>query len=375
MLKVLFIDDDLQAHKTLELILPPDFKLVSALTAHEGLKLYRQQKVDVILLDIELPDQSGFDVLDRLNEDPLAPPVVILSARDDIPSVVKAVRKGACDYLVKPYELHALLRTLQQAVSEASRAKEIPAQSDEEAFAEMVGESEAMFALKALVKRYASHSASVLITGPSGSGKELVARAIHRLSPRCQGPFLALNCAAIPISLFESELFGSEKGAFTDARLRPGSFELASGGSIFLDEIGEMSLEAQAKLLRVLETKELMRIGGTQAIRVDVRVISATNQDLQKLITEKRFREDLFYRLSVLPLSLPPLTERKEDIILLALHFLSQKGAAQLKLAECARNKLLTHTWPGNIRELRNVMERAIVLAEDGVIRARDIVF
>jgi len=375
MLKVLFIDDDLQAHKTLNLILPPDFKLISASTANEGLRLYRQQKVDVILLDIELPDKSGFEVLDLLNEDPLAPPVVILSARDDISSVVKAVRRGACDYLVKPYELNALIRTLQQAVQEASRPKEVPAQAAEEALAEMVGESEAMLALKAMVKRYASHSASVLITGPSGSGKELVAQALHRLSARRQGPFIALNCAAIPLSLFESELFGSEKGAFTDARLRPGSFELASGGSLFLDEIGEMSLEAQAKLLRVLETKELIRVGGTQTIRVDVRIISATNQDLRKLIAEKRFREDLFYRLSVLPLSLPPLAERKEDIILLALHFLRQKSATQLKLAECARNKLLTHAWPGNIRELRNVMERAIVLAEEGVVRARDIVF
>ena len=240
---------------------------------------------------------------------------------------------------------------------------------------EMIGESAGMQELKELIRRYAPSNSPVLVLGESGTGKERAARLIHDASRRRDGPYVAVNCGAIPATLLESELFGAEKGAFTDAVSRPGSFERADGGTLFLDEIGEMSPAAQASLLRVIEQKELTRVGGTRTIALDVRVVSASNRELKQDVSAGRFRADLFYRLGVLPIRVPPLRERPADIPLLAVHFLERLGTASRTLGGGARERLLAHPWPGNIRELRSVMERAVLAADGGEIRPCHLLF
>jgi DNA-binding NtrC family response regulator len=375
MIRVLFVDDDSQAQKTLTMVLADRFAVSAALTAAEGLEKVRVESPDVVLLDIDLPDRSGLDLLDDILTEAGAPPVVMLTAYGEVPLVKRAIQAGAWDYVLKPYDLSTLEQILERAVCSAELARRIGPAGDEEcALGRLIGESRAMAQLRALLPRYASADCPVLIQGESGTGKELVARAIHELSPRRQGPFLALNCAAVPESVLESELFGSEKGAFTDAVSKAGFFERAGGGTLFLDEIAELSLSAQAKLLRVLESRELYRVGGGEAIRVNVRVLSASNRSLKLEVGAGRFRQDLFYRLDVLPVLLPPLRERMEDIPLLVAWFLAGLSSETLRIEEQALSRLQEHDWPGNIRELRNVVERGVVLADGRTIRRRDIV-
>ena len=374
MIRVLFVDDDTEAQKTLSMVLRDGFSVISAGSAGEGLAKARSEDPDVVLLDIGLPDRSGLDLLDEILALPAAPPVVMLTIYGDVELIKRAVRAGAADYILKPYDLAKLEGTLERAVRSAELAGRVAPANSGGALDRLVGESQAMAELRALVRRYAAADCPVLIQGESGTGKELVARAIHELSPRRSAPFLAINCAAVAESVLESELFGSEKGAFTDAVTRAGIFERAGGGTLFLDEIAEMSVAAQAKLLRVLESKELYRVGGREAVRVHARVLSASNRSLREGVHERRFREDLFYRLDVLPLWLPPLRERREDIPLLVAWFLSTLGSPPLRVDEQAVARLEEHDWPGNVRELRNVLERAVVLAEGGTIRRRNIV-
>jgi DNA-binding NtrC family response regulator len=289
--------------------------------------------------------------------------------------VKEALIAGACDYIVKPIDAGELLGTLRTAVTGADTRRAASSENADALMRGLIGESPGMRELKELIRRYAPSDSPVLVLGESGTGKERAARLIHDASRRRDGPCVAVNCGAIPDTLLESELFGSEKGAFTDAVSRPGSFERADGGTLFLDEVGEMSPAAQASLLRVIEQKELTRVGGTHSIPLDVRVVSASNRELKLDMSAGRFRADLFYRLGVLPIRVPPLRDRAGDIPLLAVHFLGQLGTPSRTLSEGARERLLAHPWPGNIRELRSVMERAVLAADGGEIRPCHLLF
>jgi DNA-binding NtrC family response regulator len=375
MVNVLFIDDDPQAHRTLELVLPEQYALISAYTAKEGIEAARREPPDLVLLDINLPDADGITVLRQIASRPAAPPVIMLTAMSH-PSLVKeAILGGACDYVVKPYELPELLGTMRTALAGSDARRAAASASVVPPSGELVGESAVLQEVRELIVRYAPSDSPVLVLGESGTGKELVAREIHEASRRRDGPCVAINCGALPDALLETELFGSEKGAFTDAVTRPGAFEQANGGTLFLDEIGELSPQAQTRLLRVIEHKQLTRLGGTRVVPLDVRVISATNRELGPRTEGAGFRMDLFYRLSVLPIRVPPLRARSEDVPVLAVHFLCLLGRAALRIEADAREKLCSHPWPGNVRELRNVMERASLSARNGSIRARDLVF
>jgi two-component system NtrC family response regulator len=380
MIRILFVDDDPQAQKTLSAVLPEPYTVVSALSAAEGFELLAKTDPDVVLLDINLPDMSGLEILDEILGRPLAPPVIMLTAYGEVDFVKRAIRAGAYDYILKPYSLDHLEGTIRRAVENLA-VRRIYVQSganaeylDRPVLGKLVGESQALKELKYLIHKFAVADSPVLIQGESGTGKELAAEAIHDLSPRKDGPFEAINCGAIPESLVEAELFGSEKGAFTDATSRAGCFERANGGSIFLDEIGELPPKAQTSLLRVLEYKRVQRVGGSRSIPLNIRVLAATNRDLREEVKARRFREDLYYRINVLFLHIPPLRRRNRDISLLCAYFLQSKRAG-LRIHPHAVEKLLSHSWPGNVRELRNVIERAAVLSEGDEIQARDIRF
>jgi two-component system response regulator HydG len=357
------------------MVLQEDYTVVSALTAAEGLDVLEKTDPDVVLLDINLPDRSGLDVLEEIMARPAAPATIMLTAYGDVEFVKRAIQAGAYDYLLKPYVLEQLEGTIRRAVENIALRRAYIPTADPQVMGTLVGESRALKELKSLIGRFAAADSPVLIQGESGTGKELVARALHGLSPRKEGPFQAINCGAIPETLVEAELFGSEKGAYTDATTRAGCFERADGGTILLDEIGELPLKAQVTLLRVLEFKELCRVGGTKAIPLNIRVLSATNRDLKQELEEGRFREDLYYRINVLFLSVPPLRGRDEDISLLCAYFLQQQRQSNFRIHPQGLEKLLNHSWPGNVRELRNVIERATVLSDGDEIQARDIQF
>jgi two-component system response regulator AtoC len=374
MTRLLFIDDDPKAQQTLSMVLSDTYDVISCFTGEQGIEFVREEDPDLVLLDINLPDVDGLEVLKRITAIPAPPPVVMLTIYSDIKLIVAAIKQGAFDYIVKPFNLKELQGTLRQALlaRQVSGMRPRIAASCPE-LDEIVGESAATRRFKELILRYGASGSPVLLLGESGTGKELAARAIHRVSSR-NGSFLPVNCGAIPDNLVESELFGTEKGAYTDARKRPGAFELAEGGSIFLDEIGEMPYAAQAKLLRVLEEKAITRLGGTETIPLNVRVIAATHRNLRDEIKSKSFREDLYYRLGVLFIELPPLRERKEDIPVISTFLLEQTEGGRKRLTAEALKRLLNHDWPGNIRELRNVIERATLLSDDESIQPKDIV-
>jgi DNA-binding NtrC family response regulator len=380
MIRILFIDDDPQAQNILSTVLHDRHTVVSALTAAEGMDLLARADPDVVLLDISLPDRSGLDLLDEIVQRPVAPPVIMLTAFGEVEFVKRAVLAGAYDYILKPYTLDHLEGTIRRAVENAALRRAYlqglrnGVNADPWAASNLVGESRALKELRALIGRFATGDSPVLIQGESGTGKELAAEAIHRLSPRKDGPFEAINCGAIPENLVEAELFGSEKGAFTDATSRAGCFERADGGTILLDEIGELPPKAQTTLLRVIEFKRVHRVGGTRAIPLNIRILSATNRDLKQEVRAGRFREDLYYRINVLFLQVPPLRDRDGDIAVLCAYFLKAKRT-DLRIHPRALEKLLSHSWPGNVRELRNVIERAAVLSEGDEIQARDIQF
>ena len=336
-------------------------------SGEDALKWLKENSCEVVLTDIKMDGMSGIDLLRQIKSAYPSIEVIVMTAFASQKTAVEALREGAMDYLIKPFEMEELILRIKR-ISEQKKilAENLSLKSRTEKpvyYSQIIGRSDPMKEVYRLIEKAAGTDSNILILGESGTGKELVAEAIHSSSNRKDMPFLAINCAALPENLLESELFGYEKGAFTGAvQRKPGKFEIANGGTIFLDEIGDMSLPLQAKLLRVLQNKEIFRLGGNQSIRVNSRVIAATNRDLEAMVQEKAFREDLFYRLNVFPIKVPPLRERKEDIPELVNHFI--KSSTIVAVDRLALNKLMEHDWPGNIRELQNVIERASIMSD-----------
>jgi DNA-binding NtrC family response regulator len=367
---VLLVDDEKNILLTLSQALQlAGYQTELAGTGKLGLEVALARPVDAILLDVQLPDLDGLSVLEQLLQARPGLPVLMMSGHGTIETAVKATRLGARDFLEKPIGRDRLLVALRNALELKDVVEELESLRAESGRYEMVGQGPAMQRLYHLVQRAAPSEGRVLVTGENGTGKELVARALHRNSRRGSGPFVRVNCAAVPHELIESELFGHEKGAFTGAlALRRGKFELASGGTLFLDEVGDMPPTMQAKLLRVLQESELERVGGTETLKVDVRVVAATNRDLEAEVAEGRFREDLYYRLAVVQIRTPPLREHREDLPDLISAFLDEachrNGRRPLRLTPEAVAVLSAHDYPGNVRELRNLVERLAILCE-----------
>ncbi len=380
--KILIIEDEASIRAVLKDILldQKELKLEvdEAKDGAEGLHMLEITSYDLAFCDIKMPKMDGMDVLQKAKQKNINCPFVMISAHGTTEMAVDAIRMGAYDFLQKPPDLNRLLITVRNALDRQSLLKETKSLRKKVSRKyEMIGKSAALERVREMVDKVALTEARVLITGPNGSGKELVARAIHEKSNRSDGPFVEVNCASIPSELIESELFGHEKGSFTSAiKMRVGKFEQAEGGTLFLDEIGDMSLAAQAKVLRALQENKITRVGGEKDIPVDVRVLTATNKDLKKEIVENRFREDLYHRLGVILIAVPSLSERKEDIPLLAEKFLNdvseEYGSKKKKLDAKAEKLLESYPWTGNIRELRNVIERLVIMAGD-TIHAEDV--
>ena len=372
-MKVLIVDDERAIRYSLKEILEMEnYQVETAENGQEGLEKARKEKYDAIFCDIKMPQMDGTEMLVKLIEEGIESPVIMVSGHADIITAVDCIKKGAFDFIEKPLDLNRILITLKNATDKASLVKETKILKKKIYGREMVGASAPIGHLKEMIGKVAPTQASVLITGPNGSGKELVAQSIYQLSDRSMMPFVEVNCAAIPSELIDSELFGHKKGSFTSAiRDHKGKFEQADGGTIFLDEIGDMSLPAQAKVLRVLQERKLTPVGGDKEITVDVRVIAATNKNLQEEIAKGNFREDLYHRLSVIVLRVPGLDERKEDIPLLVEHFAgsicAEAGKPGVTFADDAMKLLQERSWPGNIRELRNVVERLLILGGNPV--------
>jgi DNA-binding NtrC family response regulator len=370
MSKILVVEDDNKIRSILKEILEEkNHDVDDAPDGVEGLKKLEQGIYDLCLCDIKMPKMDGMEVLEKAKEAEIGTNFIMISAHGTIDVAVEAVKKGAFDFLQKPFDLGRLEITLRNALDKSVLQRETKTLKKKiYRKNEMVGESEPMREVKEMIDKVAPTDARVLITGPNGSGKELVARWIHESSKRANGPLVEVNCAAIPSELIESELFGHEKGSFTSAiKQRLGKFELAEGGTLFLDEIGDMSLSAQAKVLRALQENKITRVGGDKEITVHVRIVAATNKDLRKEIEENKFREDLYHRLSVIVIKVPALNDRKEDIPLLADKFLEdiaeEYGAKKKNIATDALEALKAHNWTGNIRELRNVIERLVIMS------------
>lgn len=372
--KILIIDDEKSIRKTLREILEYEkYQVDEATEGMEGLALIQKEKYDVVLCDIKMPKMDGIELLDRIILLSSDIPVVMISGHGTIETAVEAVKKGAFDFIAKPLDLNRLLVTIRNAMDKSTLVKEtkVLKKKVNKTF-DMVGQSKAIVQIQEMIERVAPTDARVLITGGNGSGKELVARWIHEKSSRANGPIIEVNCAAIPSELIESELFGHEKGAFTSAiNQRKGKFEQAEGGTLFMDEIGDMSLSAQAKVLRALQENKITRVGGEKELKVNVRVVAATNKDLQKEIAAGNFREDLYHRLSVILIHVPSLNERKDDIPLLAQHFLKliceEHGIPLKSISKDAMAELQKINWTGNIREFRNVIERLIILCDKSI--------
>jgi DNA-binding NtrC family response regulator len=351
------------------------YQVEAAENGLEGLQKAEKEKYDAIFCDIKMPEMDGIEMLSKVMEEGIETPVVMVSGHADISTAVECIKKGAFDFIEKPLDLNRILITLKNATDKANLVKETKILKKKIYGREMVGASEPVAHLKDMIQKVAPTQASVLITGPNGSGKELVAQSIYQLSPRSMMPFVEVNCAAIPSELIDSELFGHKKGSFTSAiRDHKGKFEQADGGTIFLDEIGDMSLAAQAKVLRVLQEKKLTPVGGDKEITVDVRVIAATNKNLQEEIGKGNFREDLYHRLSVIVLKVPALDDRKDDIPLLISHFsetiCAESGKPVREFSPEALQLLQERSWPGNIRELRNMVERLLILGGNPISAA-----
>ena len=379
---ILVVDDDPGVRESFRLILEDHYEVVDVPDGPQALDVLRASQVDLVLLDIRLPEMDGIEVLERIKALDESLEVILVTAVKTVRTAVAAMKLGAFDYLTKPFEEDELLALCTRALEKRSLVREVAFLRGELArthdFDEIVGTHAAMQKLYRLVAQVARTTATVLITGESGTGKELIARAVHRQGPRRDTPFVPVNPAAVAETLIESELFGHEKGAFTGAYQRKlGKLELAQGGSLFLDEIGMLKAELQAKLLRVLQEREIERVGGTRAIKIDVRVIAATNVDLKQAVARGAFREDLYYRLNVVPIEVPPLRERIEDLPLLVEHFVRQYGQQFGKRVQGLSPEALTalseYRWPGNVRELQNVVERCVVLADGPLIGLNDL--
>ncbi|HEX7155240.1 MAG TPA: sigma-54 dependent transcriptional regulator [Thermoanaerobaculia bacterium] len=379
MARILIIDDEAAIRSTLGGILEDEgHRITPADSGEEGIAQFARDEFDLVILDLWLPGIDGMTVLERLRNAG-APPVIVISGHGNVDTAVKATRLGAYDFLEKPLSLERVLLTVNHALSDRRLREQVRDLKRQITLEELlIGDSEPMRKLEQQIRSAAPTTSRVLITGENGSGKEIVARTLHRLSHRADQAFIDVNCAAIPEELIESELFGHRKGAFTGAiDDRKGKFELADGGTLFLDEIGDMSVKTQAKVLRVLQEQTFQRVGGQQTIKVDVRVLAATNKDLEAEIAAGNFRSDLFYRLNVLPIEVPPLRARGNDIVLLAEHFLrrfaAETGQPRKKLSAGAAAKLRGYHWPGNVRELRNVIERLAILIPGETIEGDDV--
>lgn len=376
MAKILIIDDERAIRRALREILEfENFQVDEAEHGIEGLEKAKNTLYDIIFCDIKMPQMDGLEVLDGLNQAKVDAPVIMISGHASIETAVEAIKKGAFDFIEKPLDLNRILVTVRNAkerVVLVEETKQLKTTVKRFKGSSIIGETEGINKIKEMIEKVAPSDARVLITGGNGTGKELVARSLHDFSNRKKMPFIEVNCAAIPGELIESELFGHEKGAFTSAvKDKKGKFELASGGTLFLDEIGDMSLSAQAKVLRALQENVIQRVGSERDIKIDARVLAATNKDLRKEIAEGRFREDLYHRLAVILIHVPSLNERREDIPLLAEHFLTlvcaEHGIARKNFSEGALKGLTETDWTGNIRELRNIVERLVILGDQTI--------
>jgi DNA-binding NtrC family response regulator len=378
--KILLVDDERNVHYSLQRALGEAFRIISAFSGEEALERLSSERPQLILLDVKLPGADGLETLQRIKAVDREVPVILLTAYGTTETAITAMKHGAYDYILKPVDI----ASLRGIMTKALHLRALTGQVDTLLLPEssqatpLLGRSVAMQELYKMIGRVAPTDTTVLLSGESGTGKELVARAIHQHSLRADGPWVALNCAAIPEPLLESELFGHERGAFTGAvERKPGSFEEASAGTLFLDEAGELPLTVQAKLLRALQEKEIRRLGGRESIPIDVRIIAATNKDLEGAVARAEFREDLYYRLNVIHLHLPPLRARQEDIPLLAQHFLTRYSRELERpvggFAPEALESLSMHTWPGNVRELENSMKQALMTCRGYLITAEDL--
>lgn len=375
--KLLIIDDDPKVSWILKEGLQGGYDIITASDGIEGIQIASKEKPPLILLDIKMPGMNGLEVLKKLKKAELASDVIMLSGQGETETVVEAVQLGAFYFINKPFDVREVDLQLQKALERRGLIKKIDDMErtlvERTAWDGFVGDSPRLMEIKNLIEQVADSELSVLIRGESGTGKEIVARMLHQLSSRRSHPFIKVNCAAIPRELLEAELFGYEKGAFTGAhKNKPGRFETANKGTIFLDEIGDMSFELQAKLLQVLEQQEFVRVGGISSIKVDVRIICATNRDLEQAIYSREFRDDLFYRLNEITVSLPPLRERRDDIPLLVDHFLRKYGEVyrreHIQVSADCMDALVSYIWPGNIRQLENLIKQFVVRQDESVI-------
>jgi DNA-binding NtrC family response regulator len=379
--RVLVVDDEKHQRDILKVILDSEgYETLAARNGRHALEILRDQPFDVILTDLKMPDMSGIELLTELLRIQPGLCIVLMTAHGSIHSAVEAMRKGAFDYLTKPLERDEMLVVVGKAMERSHLVRENRMLQEQLRtrfrLASIVGAHGSMQDVFRVVQKVATSTSTILIYGESGTGKELVARALHLESDRRERPFYAVNVAALPESILEAELFGHEKGAFTGADSRKiGLFEQASGSTLFLDEVGDLKRDLQVKLLRTLQEREVMRVGGTERVPVDVRIVAATNQDLEKAVREGRFREDLYYRLNVIPIFLPPLRERRTDIPLLVEHFLKKHGAVDRRrdLSEEALKILVNYDWPGNVRELESVVERALLLSDGDTVIPADL--
>ncbi len=379
---VLIIDDEKHTREGLQQALIDNFDVSVAANADEAFNLMDAQPFDVIVTDLRMPGKSGLRVIDKALALPHRPAVLMMTAYGNIETAVEAMKRGAVDFLTKPVNIERLEVLIQRALKTRTlevEVKQLHERLDEKfSFEGIIGHSPKLQEVIDRVKLVAPSRATILIEGESGTGKELIAQAIHQSSPRARGPFIAVHCAALSENLLESELFGHERGAFTGAtERRVGRFEMADGGTLFLDEIGEISASTQVKLLRFLETKAIERVGGSKAIELDVRLVAATNRHLEQMVREGKFREDLFFRLNVVRIAMPPLRERTEDIPLLLSHYIKvfsdENGVPPLTVEAGALHTLQRYPWPGNIRELRNFAENAVVLRRGGSLTEYDL--
>jgi two-component system response regulator AtoC len=371
--RILLIDDEARVRTSLKMVLEPSYDILQAADAQEGLDTFRKEGPDLVLLDVILPGSDGLAILETLRAESKMVPVIMLTGTKSVKTAVAAIRLGAEDYLSKPFDVDELRHVIERALKSLELKREVKQLRSQVvqryAFHNLIGKSPGMQEIYAKIEQVSDSRTTVLVTGESGTGKELVAKALHYNSSRRDRPCIALNCAALPETLIESELFGHEKGSFTDATARRmGQFELAHTGTLFLDEIGDLSPVTQAKLLRVLQEREFTRIGGTQSIKVDVRIVAATNKNLDELVRKGQFREDLYYRINVIALYLPPLRDRGEDIALLAKHFLAKRVEEEkrprIEFSKDALETLARYPWPGNVRELENIVEQAFIWSQ-----------
>jgi len=378
---ILVVDDENGVRQSFNMVLRDEYDVLLAVNGEEAIDIFTKNAVDLILLDIRLPDIDGLDLLGKLKEIDPNTEIIMVTAVNEIQTAVKAIKLGAYEYVIKPFVVDDVLTLISRALEKGRLIKEVAYLRTElerhKPFEKMIGKDRKMRELFDLISTISESDGTVLIQGESGTGKELVARAIHNRGPRKNHPFVVINCAAIPSTLMESELFGHYKGAFTGAsRTTMGKIEIANGGTVFLDDVNTLDFSMQAKLLRVIQEKELEKLGGAKVIKVHVRFLAASNKDLKELISQEQFREDLYYRLNVFPIKLPPLRERRGDIPLLLNHFLElyskKTGTPVKRFSERAINSLMRYGWPGNVRELENLVERLATITKKMVIDVQD---